>query len=159
VGITQARKPHDKATKQIGHQQTATNIDRSINPLGEKPLTKKNIDILSKKPEIYEKGEGDYIKKITRAQATNSAVIFAKGRRGAVRRVDKLKQRKPTKKNRLKYTIKTAPIASYIKGGEVKLTKKRPFFNEAVLKAMKDVNDIFIKKAEWQIKRVQAKKL
>jgi len=159
VGMIQARKPYDKATEQIGHQETATPIDRSINPLGDKPKSKAVIDLLSKKPEIYEGGSPqEFIRTISRADQRKAGVIFKKGNRGTLRKVS-IKKRKPTKKNPFKYTIKTTPIASYIKGGKVKLKKRRPFLTGAVIKSMNaNVETFFKAKVEDQIKRAMARK-
>ena len=161
VGIIEARKPFDKATEQVGHQETAKPIDRSINPLGSKPKSKGIIDILSKKPEIYEAGNSDkFIQTIGRAKRRGSGVIFKKGNRGTLRKINTFKRRKPTKRNPFRYLIKTTPVASYIKGGEVKLTKRRPFLTEAVEKSMNSkLEKIFKEQAEDQVKRALQRKL
>lgn len=162
VGIIKSAKPHDKATEQVGHQETAQKIKRSINPLGEKPKSKSTIDILSKKPEVYDSQSNNeefaYIRTIERAKRKNTGVIFAKGRRGALRRVDKLQKRKPTKKNPYKYAIKTTPIASYKKGGYVILRKERHFLTDAVkLSRDKVIEKFFIEEANKQFERVMKK--
>lgn len=161
VGIIAARKPFDKATGQVGHQETAKPIDREINPLGTRPKSKGIIDLLSKKPEVYEAGDSEkFIQVIGRAKRKGSGVIFKKRNRGALRKINTFKRRKPTKRNPFRYTIKTTPIASYIKGGEVKLTKRRPFLTEAVKKSMgKNLDKIFKEQAEDQIKRALQRKL
>jgi hypothetical protein len=159
VGMTEAKKPFDKATSQVGNQETATPIKRSINPLGEKPQTSGNIDVLSKKPEIYDSstgnGEHAYLRAIQRAQSRGAGVIFAKGERGTLRKVNYMKKRKPTKSNPLKYSIETTPIASYLKGGFVKLAVKRPFLTNAVAMSMTDVQAIFEKNATKQFERLR----
>ena len=122
VGITKGKRANETATEQVGHQQTATKIKRSINPLGEKPQTKAIIDILSKKPEIYQnEGEfnaADYIKKVSRAKKRN-APFLRKNTSGSRGSVGIVKSFKRLKSGRLK--IKILPIASYIRGGFVKL--------------------------------------
>jgi hypothetical protein len=161
VGMVEARKPHDKATEQIGHQETATPIDRSINPLGTKPKSKAVIDLLSKKPEVYEKGNNtEYLRTIARAYKRKAGVIFSDGKKGTLRKINKFQRRKkPTKRNPYRYVISTKPVASYIKQGKVKLTKKRPFLTLAVNRTLsKHVGPIFKNQAEDQIKRAMARK-
>lgn len=158
VGIIKSRKPNEKATEQVGHQQTAKKIKRSINPLGDKTQTKSNINILSKKPEVYDSqkdtGEFVYLRKIQTAKRRNSGIIFSKGGRGALHKVNKITKRRPTKRNPNKFIIKTTPIASYIKHGQVKLRKERPFLNDAVkLSTNKLMEQIFIEEANKQIER------
>lgn len=162
IGITKSVKPNEKATEQVGSQQTATNIKRSINPLGEKSKPKSVINILSKKPEVYDSqadnGEFAYIRTVQKAYRSNTGVIFKKGNRGALHRITNMKKRKPTKKNPNKFIIKTIPIASYIKSGEVKLTKKRPFLNDAVIMSSNKLMErFFIEEANKQIERVRRK--
>lgn len=161
VGMTAANKAHDKATEQIGSQETATPIKRSINPLGSKPQTKSVIDILSKKPEIYDSSSGSnpvtFLRTLQRAKSRGSGVIFAKGNRGALRQIKRFDRRKPTKGNPRKYTIETKPIASYIKSGYVKLNVKRPFLTNAIVTALMDVQTVFEEKAKYQIERAMKK--
>lgn len=160
VGMTEAKKAYDKATEQIGSQETASPIKRSINPLGEKPLTSVDIDILSKKPEIYDSsintGEHAYFRAVQRAQSRGSGVIFARGGRGTLRKVNSIKKRKPTKADPRKYIIKTTPIASYLKGGFVKLSTRRPFLTGAVAMSMGNVQSIFEKNARKQFERLRS---
>lgn len=157
VGITKGKRPNEKATEQVGSQQTATSIKRSINPLGTKPQTKAVIDILSKKPEVYEQGSdfdaGDYLLKVARAKKRNAPFLFKNSNRGSVGIVKTFKRIKSGKeKGRLKIVIK--PIASYIEGGRVKLKTKKPFLNDAVLASAKELmNKEFIKQADIQIQR------
>jgi hypothetical protein len=160
VGMVEARKPYDKATTQIGHQETATPIDRSINPLGNKPKPKSVIDLLSAKPEVYEAGNvKEYLKTVSSAYKRKAGVIMKKGNRGAVRKITTLKKRKPTKKNPYQYLIRSKAIASYIKEGKVKLKKRRPFLTLAVNTALdKNLEKIFINQAEDQIKRAMSRK-
>jgi hypothetical protein len=158
VGIIAANKPHDKATEQVGHQETAKPIKRSINPLGEKPQTQDVIDILNKKPEIYDSskdGNSTFLVSIRRAKLRNTGIIFAKYGRGTVRRVDYIKRRKPTKSHPYKYSIQTTPIASYIHSGFVSLTKERPFLTNAVALSMENVQSIFEKNAKKQFERLR----
>jgi len=54
VGMIKGSKPNEQATEQVGHQQTASPIKRSINPLGNKPQSNNVIDVLSKKPEFFQ---------------------------------------------------------------------------------------------------------
>jgi hypothetical protein len=160
VGIVGAKKAYDKATSQVGNQETATPIKRSINPLGEKPQTSSNIDILSKKPEIYDSSKANnepfaYLRAIQRAKSRKAGVIFAKYGRGTLRRVDRIERRKPTKANPYKYRIKTTPIASYIKDGFVSLVKERPFLTNAVNLSLQNVQAIFEKNAQKQFERLR----
>ncbi len=160
VGITKGKRANEKATEQVGYQQTATKIKRSINPLGEKPQTKAVIDILSKKPEIYQnEGEfdaGSYIKKVSRAKKRNAPFI-RKNTSGSKGSVGIVKTFRRLKSGKLK--IKILPIASYIKGGFVKLKKKSPFLNDAAIASMneKAANE-FLKEARKQIERVVKRK-
>jgi hypothetical protein len=162
VGITAANKPHDKATEQIGSQETASPIKRSINPLGEKPQTQGNIDVLSKKPEIYDStamhAEGNslaFLRTILKAKSKGSGIIFAKSGRGTLRKINYVKTRRPTKADPRKYSIKTTPIASYIHSGSVKLRKERPFLTNAVAMSLQEVQAIFEKRSKEQIERLQ----
>jgi hypothetical protein len=175
VGITQARKPHDKATEQVGHQETAKSIKRSINPLGTKPKSNRIIDVLGKKPEIYDYSDPNnrttefttgyessfnprnYIRKVTRAKSRGAPFLRMKSGRGTLFHVKHFssKRRKTRKKNQSLHNvkIKLTPIASYIKGGELKLTKKRPFLTKAVQKTMtSDLEKIFREKTEQQVR-------
>lgn len=160
VGITKGKKANEKATEQVGSQQTATPIKRSINPLGNKPQTKKVIDILSKKPEFvsFEKGDNEsinrYIRGAHRAKRRGAPLVVMSGSRGtgAVNRVKTLRKRKPTKANPKRFIIKLENIASYHKGGTVKLRKKAPFLNNAAISSTKEkLNDEFIRAAERQV--------
>jgi len=161
VGITKGKKANEKATKQVGYQQTATPIKRSVNPLGDKPQTKATIDILSKKPEVYDSEqsypEGNsvaYIRKADRARRNKTGLLIKNGRRGAVNKVVSMKRRKPTKRDPRKMVIKVKPIASYRESGRVDLKTKKPFLNNAVLKSSDDIMEkTFIKEAEKQIER------
>ncbi|MFA5299675.1 MAG: hypothetical protein WC389_15940 [Lutibacter sp.] len=160
VGIVGAKKEHDKATSQVGNQETAKPIKRSINPLGEKLQTADNIDILGKKPEIYDSSKDSitpfaYLRSIQRAQRRGAGIIFAKYGRGTVRRVDKFERKKPTKYNPYKYRIKTTPIASYIKDGYVSLVRERPFLTNAVNLSLQNVQSIFEKNAQKQFERLR----
>lgn len=165
VGITKGKKPNDKATEQVGHQQTAKSIKRGINPLGDKPQTKKVIDILNKKPEFVEYNDNDeqrvfkYIRGASRAKRRNAALVITSSKgTGSVHQVKAFRKRKPTKNNPNKSIIKLKNIASYHKGGKIKLKKKAPFLNNAALKSTKEtLNKEFIKAAEKQIERVLKK--
>jgi hypothetical protein len=157
VGITKSSKSHDKSTEQVAHQQTATKIKRSINPLGTKPQTKAIIDVLSHKPEVYEHqsefDSGDYIKKVARAKKRNAPFIVRNSTKGTVYRVKSFKRLKSGKnRNRLKMDLQ--PIASYIKSGYVKLTKKKPFLNDAARKSMTEIMEQeYVKEAKKQVER------
>lgn len=161
VGITKGKNPAEKATEQVGNQQTATPIKRSINPLGEKPQTKATIDILSKKPVIYDSlqsyPEGNsvaYIRRAQLAKRNNAGFLIKKGNRGAVNRVVSIRTRKPTKSDPRRMVVNVKPIASYISSGYVKLKKKKPFLNAAAISSMKNImEDEFIKEAGKQVDR------
>lgn len=163
VGIIKGKKPHEKATEQVGAQQTASNIDRSINPLGTKPVRKNVIDVLSKKPIIYDYNEHGgfkpeiYFRKAGRANKRNAPFIVANRGRGRVNMIKSMKRFKSGKrKGRL--NIKMIPIASYIKDGEVKLKVRKPFLNAATDKGMDLVlTKEFLRQAEIQFKRVMKK--
>lgn len=163
VGIVKSRKPNEKATEQVGNQQTATNIKRSINPLSKKPVRKNVIDVLNKKPEIYSfSDEGgfnaaNYYRKAGRAKKRNAPFIVANRGRGRVNMIKGMTRFKAGKrKGRL--NLKMLAIASYIKDGEVKLTKKKPFLNKATEIAMNNMLEKeFIKEANKQFKRVMKK--
>lgn len=162
VGITKGKKANEKATEQVGMQQTASPIKRSINPLGNKPQTKTTIDILSKKPEVYDSSqpypEGNsvaYIRRAQRAHRNRSGFLVKNGRRGAVNRVRSIKRRKPTKRDPRRMLINLEPIASYQESGIVDLRLKRPFLDNAVIQSSHDIMErTFIKEAEKQIERV-----
>jgi hypothetical protein len=157
AGITKGERANEKATEQVGSQQTATPIKRSINPLGDKPQTKAIIDVLSKKPEIYDASSGwnpaEYYNRVARAKKRNAPFLYKKNGRGSVGRVrkfDRIKSGK--KKGRLRIDIQ--PIASYIKSGFVKLNKKKPFLNDAAKSSMSTILEKqFVKEAEKQIER------
>lgn len=161
IGITKGRKANEKATEQVGNQQTASPIKRSINPLGTKPQTKANIDILSKKPEVYDSSqsysEGNsnaYIRRANRAYRNKSGFLIKNGNRGALNKVSSIRSRKPTKRDPRKTIIKVVPIASYIQSGRVNLKKKRPFLNNALAKSTSDIlQREFVKEAEKQFQR------
>jgi len=165
IGITKGRKSKETATEQVGNQQTATPIKRSINPLGTKPQTKANIDILSQKPEVYDSSqsysEGNsnaYIRKAQKAYRNKSGLLIKNGKRGALNKVMSIKSRKPTKKDPRKMLVNVKPIASYIKDGHVKLKKRRAFLNDAAAMSMNDVvGKEFIKEARKQIDRAMRK--
>lgn len=166
VGITKGTRPKEKATEQVGSQQTAKNIKRSVNPLGTKPITKSIIDILSKKPIIYDytKEGGFKPEKFFRAmgRAKQKGAPFlrmnsSKGR-GTLHKVKSMRRFKAGKrKGRIKYVLQ--PIASYIRGGEVKLKKRKPFLNKASEKSMNDVLEkAFIKEAKIQSERAMKRR-
>ncbi|MDX5583645.1 MAG: hypothetical protein QNK20_01755 [Aureibaculum sp.] len=161
VGIIKGKKAKEKATEQVGNQQTATSIKRSINPLGNKPKTKAIIDILSKKPEVYQNetsgfNPGSYYRKLARANKNKTPFLYknSSGTRGSVGIVKSFRRLKSgKKKGRIAANIQ--PIASYKKGGTVKLRKKRPFLDNAVKKSVKEMMESnFIKEAEKQVQRV-----
>lgn len=162
VGIVKSAKQHEKTTEQVPHQQTATNIKRSINPLKKKP-GKTIIDVLSKKPEFYSPSDAggfnaaSYYKKAGRAKKRNAPFIVANRGRGRVNMIKSMNRFKSGKrKGRL--NLKMIPIASYIKDGDVKLTKKKPFLNRATKIAMNNMLEKeFIKEADKQFKRVMKK--
>lgn len=161
VGITKGRKAKEKATEQVGHQQTSTPIKRSVNPLGTKPQTKETINILSKKPEVYDSSqsysEGNsvaYTRRAQRAYRNKSGFLIKNGNRGAVNKVVSIRSRKPTKKDTRKMIINLKPIASYIEKGHVNLKKSRPFLNNAVTKSASDIiQSTFVKEAKIQFER------
>lgn len=165
AGITKSSKPNEKATEQVAHQQTGQNIDRQINPLNNKPLRKNVIDILQKKPEVYDSSktypEGNsiaYIRKAQRAHRTNRGLLVKNGSgRGALNRVKSIKK-VTSKKNPYKMQINTVAIASFIQGGKVKLTDKHPFMLVAAEKSMSSMmNNEFIKQAKYQFSRAMKK--
>jgi hypothetical protein len=164
IGITKGRKANERATEQIGHQETGTAIKRGINPLGDKPQTKKIIDILSHKPEVITYSNYDdandnafkYIRSASRAKKRNAGLLIKSQSMGTgtVYQVRQFKKRKPTPNNPKKAIIKLKQIASYHSGGTVKLKKQRPFLSNAAIKSTKEVlNSEFIKEAEKQIER------
>jgi len=162
VGMLKGTKANEKATEQIGNQQTATPIQRGVNPLGNKPQTKAVIDVLSKKPEIMTWNESDrektvynYIRGAVRAKQRGAALVIKKtGATGKVMRIKKFEKRKPTSDNPKKSTIEMDNIASYHKGGSVKLRKPRPFLNNAATTSTDEMLEkAFIKAAEKQISK------
>lgn len=165
VGITKNQKPNETATEQVGNQQTATPIKRSINPLGNKPKSTDTINILSKKPEFYDSSqnysEGNglhFLRTVQKAKRRGAGIVIHNGRKGVLNKIGPIRQRKPTKADPRKYTSKLTPIASYLKDGSVKLTKHAPFLNNAAEQSVKQVmNENFIKAAERQIERAMKK--
>lgn len=164
VGITKGRDAREKATEQVGSQQTAKDIKRSINPLGTKPQTKAVIDLLSKKPEVYDFAEHGgfkpevYFRKVGRAKKRNAPFLRKNSNRGTLHRVKSMKRFKAGKRKG-RINIKLQPIASYIKGGHVKLMKKKPFLNEAAFKSMVDIMEkTFRKEAQIQVERAMKRK-
>jgi len=165
VGITKGKKANEKATKQVGYQQTATPIKRSVNPLGDKPQTKAIIDVLSKKPEIYQNESGGfnpgvYYNKVARAKKRNAPFLFknSSGTKGSIGRVRKFQRRK-TGKEKGRLNIDIQPLASYKKSGYVRLRKKKPFLNEAAKKSMIDILDKeFVKEVEKQVERAMKRR-
>jgi len=160
VGITKGKNPNETATEQVVHQQTAKPIKRGINPLGNKPQTKNIINILSKKPEFVEaygtnNSAFHYIRAASRAKRRSTALVITNSKgTGSVHQVKSFRKRKPTKRNPQKSIIKLKNIASYNKGGHVKLKKKAPFLNNAAILSTKEkLNDEFIKAAEKQISK------
>ena len=161
VGITKSTKPHDKATEQVGNQQTAKNIDRSINPLGTKPLTKSVINLLEQKPLIYDSSinyrattkRTVYLSRIFQANSENRGLIMSNGKRGTLYQIKSIKERNPTKRNPNQYKITKKPIASYIKDGQVKLKKKNSFLLDAMEMSANNVQKFFIKNAQIQFQR------
>jgi hypothetical protein len=163
VGITKGTKAREKSTEQIGNQETATPIDRSINPLGNKPQKQNVIDILSKRPEFIEYDKNDdsapyhYMRAAARAKKRGAALVIGRtGRTGAVNIVNNFQRIYGPKKagDRKKYDIQLKNIASYHKSGEVKLKTKHPFLTNSLLKSANEVMDAaFIKAAERQIAR------
>jgi hypothetical protein len=163
VGIIKSKKANEKATEQVGNQQTATNIKRSINPLSKKPVRKNVIDVLNKKPEIYSySDEGgfnpkSYYKKAGRAKKRNAPFIVANRGRGRVNMIKKMNRFKSGKRKG-RINMKMLAIGSYIKDGEVKLTKRKPFLNRAAEIAMNNMLEKeFMKEADRQFKRVMKK--
>ena len=164
VGITKGRNPNDTATEQVGNQQTATDIKRSINPLGNKPKRKDVIDILSKKPEIYQNqgsfDAGKYYLAVASAKKRGAPLLRknTSGDRGSLGIVKSFKRIKKGKKaGRLQVNIK--PIASYISKGYVRLKHTHPFLNNAVIQSSKErMEDVFIKEAQKQIERAISKR-
>jgi hypothetical protein len=162
VGMKKSSKPHDKATEQIAHQETGEKIKRSINPLGDRPKSKKIVDILKKKPEVYDSSqsysEGNsnaYIRRAQKAYRNKSGFLVKNARgRGAVNKVVSIKKRKPTKNDPRKMIIKTKTIASYLQDGYVKLTKRSLFLQDAAQMSRTSIMEsTFIKEARKQVQR------
>ncbi len=163
VGIIKGKKPNEKATEQVGAQQTADNVDRSINPLGTKPIRKPVIDVLSKKPEIYSFSEHGgfkpevYFRKAGRAKRRNAPFIVANSGRGRVNMIKSMKRFKSGKRKG-KLNIKMIPIASYIKDGEIKLKIRKPFLDAATKKGMDLIlTKEYLRQADIQFKRIMKK--
>jgi hypothetical protein len=159
VGITKGKKANEKATTQVGNQQTAKRIKRSVNPLGDKPQSNANIKILSAKPVIYDstqsypEGNGiAFIRRAQKAKRSNTGfLIKGKNGKGAVNRVISVRTRKPDKRDPRKMIVNVKPIASYIPDGYVKLKTPHPFLIDAVIMSAKDIiESTFIKEAEKQ---------
>jgi len=164
VGITQANKAHDKATEQVGHQQTAENINRSINPLGTKPQTAAIIDVISKKPEVYDYAEQNgfnpsvYFRTVGRAKKRNAPFLLKNSNRGTLHLVKSMTRFNAGKRKGF-LNIKLQPIASYIKGGQVKLQKKKPFLNLAARRSMIAImEETFKKEAIIQVERAMKRR-
>lgn len=166
LNILKSTKANEKATEQVAHQATAKSIKRSVNPLGNKPQKKTIVDILNNKAEFVENREAlrkgdqkaisDYIDSAERAKKRNAPlVILSTGRKtGAMYRVKSFRRRKPTKNDPRQSVFKLKNIASYNKGGHVKLTKKYQFLEESVQKSAKDIlGKEFVKEAEKQFAR------
>lgn len=166
VMITKGKNPKEKAAEQVAHQPTAKPIKRGINPLGNKPQKKAIIDILSKKPEFVEDREKlrdggrpvyNYIRAASRARRRKAPLVLlsSSGLTGSVNRVKTFRKRRPTKNNPNKSIIKMENIASYHKGGEVKLTKKYKFLDESLEKsAQETLSKKFVEEAEKQFERI-----
>jgi hypothetical protein len=178
VGITKGKQANEKATEQLPHQQTGKDIDRSINPLTglttnvaefengkfdtssskrmPKTLPKSLVDVLSKKPEIYDSSGFEfskYVRKVGRAKRRGAAFISKAGGRGGVYRVKSMKRFKSGKKKG-RINFKMDNIASYERGGKVKLRKLHPFLgNAAIATANKELFREFKKQAQYQIDR------
>lgn len=161
VGMTEGKDSKETATEQVGKQERPGGIKRGINPIGDKPQPKGVIDILKKKPEIVdwsdsnrEKSINSYMRGASRAKRRGAGLVIRSGSGGSMYRVRTFKKRKPTKKNPNRFTIELKQIASYRKGGTVKITKQRPFLTNAVNMSMKEkMNSEFIKAAERQFAR------
>lgn len=161
VGITKGVKANETATEQLGRQERPGNIKRGINPMGDKPQRKGVIDLLKKKPEFYDSAktypEGNsvaYIRKAQRAKRQGRPLVVSKNNKGYVNKVMVAKKRRPTRSNPRSMTIRVKAIASYNKGGSVKITKQRPFLTNAVQMSTKEkMNSEFIKAAEKQFAR------
>lgn len=157
VGIIKGKKPNEKATEQVGAQQTASNVKRSINPLGTKPVRKTVIDVLSKKPVINTESSFNrktYYRDARKAFNRKAPFIVANSAgRGRVNMVKSMRRLKSGK-----FKVKLIPIASYIKDGEVKLKVRKPFLNVATKKGMDLVlTKEFLRQADIQFKRVMKK--
>jgi len=170
VGITKGTKPNENSTEQVGKQQTTGAIKRSFNPLGKKPQRKKVIDIMNKRPEIVEdrqslsewsnaadhnKAMFQYIRGAARAKRRGAGLLLKSGsskNTGTLMRVRSFRTRKPTKNNHRKAIIKMNQIASYRKGGKVKLNKRAPFLNRSAIKSTREkLQSEFQKAAEKQV--------
>lgn len=166
VMITKGNNPKETAAEQVAKQQTASPIKRSINPLGNKPQKKGVIDMLRKKPEFVENREmigkdsattSSYIRGASRARRRKAPLVLlsSSGLTGSVNRVKSFRKRKPTKRNPNKSIIKMQNIASYNKGGYVKLSKKYKFLDDSLQKSANDIlSSEFVKESEKQFKRV-----
>ena len=78
---------------------------------------------------------------------------MSNGRRGTLYQIKSITERRPTKSNKNQFKINRKAIASFIKDGEVKLTKKRPFLNAAMEMSANNVQSFFIKNAQIQFQR------
>ena len=161
VGVTKGKNSKETATEQVGNQQTAKRIKRSVNPLGEKPKSKSVIDVLSKKPVVYDSSksypEGNsiaYIRKSQKALRNKRGLLVTNGNMGALNKVRSIKKLKKPNKDGRKMLINLKPIASYIKSGHVKLKTRRPFLNNAVIQSSKELMEqVFVKEAEKQFEK------
>lgn len=169
-GIVKSKNKFDKATEQVGNQQTAKKIDRSINPLGKvsksgtltkKPLSAADVDILKEKPLIYDssinyrnvRGNRVWLSRAFQAMREKRGFIASNGKKGTLYKINSIKKRKPTKRNAHQFKISKTPLASYVKNGAVKLKTKHPFLKSSVdLSAKNMLESAFAKSANYQFK-------
>jgi hypothetical protein len=166
AGIIKSNKPNEKATEQLESHESNQTIDRSINPLGNRPQTTRVIDILSKKPEIivYSESNPDsnyhYIRGAARARKRNASLVITNSKGvGHVYEVRKFKSRKPTKKDPRNSIIKLKTLATYHHDGTVQIRRRSMFMPNALNRSANAIlKDSFIKNANIQINKIWQKK-
>jgi hypothetical protein len=150
--MIKAQDTKSVASTKIAAQQTAGIVkDRSYiaaeKQRGNSGVLKKSfITMIQLEPLVYEKGKGgNYIKTAIESKEKRKPLLVRKNGKGYLVKVKSINKKNPI--------IKTEILASYKKGRDIKLTRKKPFVINAAKESGNKLNNFFIKNAERQINR------
>lgn len=152
AGMIKAQDTKSVASTKIAAQQTAGIVKDRSYIAAEKQRSKSGvlkrsfITMIQLEPLVYEKGKGgNYIKTAIESKEKRKPLLVRKNGKGYLVKVKSINKKNPV--------IKTEILASYEKGRDIKLTRKKPFVINAAKESGNKLNKFFIKNAERQISR------